>query len=207
MLIRKSASLAATTVAGRATHASGAVVVEFDPDGSLRQIVVAPSWEQALKPAELTSAIVETLVRARDGDVDADPPAARDLSDDEVRAIRERKLEEVSREMFVPRSEEETRELVASLPGSLAELNAALSDFVTDAQRLGAQVSAEPIEVERRSVTSSNAMVAVEVAAGTVVGARVVESWAVGRSGATITECFNEAIEQLPAVLHRANNQ
>lgn len=205
MLIRKSASLEARAGSGAATHPSGVITVEFDSAGLLQSIDVAPMWEQHLKAAELATAITDTIVMARDGDDERSAPV--ELSDDQVAAIRERKLAEVAAEQSAPRTDAETRELLDTLPQSLQELNRSFGELIAKAEELRTQIQEEPIELATATVSSDNEMVTLEVAAGTVVGASVREQWAAGKSGNVITECFAQAIDQLPTILDPFHRQ
>lgn len=195
-LIRLEAALDAAEP-GAATDETGAVTVEFSPEGQLTSISVAPTWEQQIKAEELPTVISDTLVRARDG---AGEPVETDsgLSDEEVAAIRERELEEMRQTLFAPQSDEELEEIAKNLPSQFDELNASIEAMLAKAGDAEIEVSEDELEVPGEEYHSENGMVAVKVANGAVVGVSFHESWLPGKSGNVITQCFNEIIQELP---------
>lgn len=195
-LIRFRATLDADDGSGAATDPTGAVTVEFAPGGTLQSIDVAPTWETHIEAANLVDVVNETLRRARDGEGTTPQPAG--LSDEDVAAIRERRLAERRRAMSQQRSPEELQQLVDELPKQFDQLNASVRDMLARADEFRLEISDEEVPVETESVHSANKMVSVELSSGLVVGVAIHPTWLPGKSGNVITQCFDEIITALP---------
>lgn len=198
-LIRYQASLDAAGGSGAASDATGNVTVEFNGGASLESITIAPGWEQHIEAQDLVTVINETLVAARDGDGEQPQPA--ELSDEEVAAIRERRLQDMRKQMSVRRSDEELQKLVEDLPKQFEQMNREMDEALRHADDLKTEISDHEVEFKTESVQSENKMVSVEYSGQNIVRVAIHQSWLAGTSGIVLTECFNEIIRGLPAAI------
>lgn len=199
---------------------TGTVRVTVRPDTSLAAIQVAPVWRDKLEPEALAGVVGDVLgraqARAMGFDVDRlTEGEAPELVVDEaqVEADRAQMLREAEEKLLRPSTEEELQQKIDALPGTVDAALARFDEEIAKFQEMSdSDLPQDPEEFTPGEgygelVESENRMVGVRVVAGLIADVTFKESWLQGRSGNTLTECFTQIIDQLPAVVAAQTGQ